>query len=66
VRAASSERQPLPVGGWGRRADAAPHELKEPGYPVPDFITDEAFIADEKPVYYWFYRQVRGRSVRGA
>lgn len=60
VRDVSTERQPLlTVGGWGRRADLPPHQLKEPGsYPLPDFITDQAFIADEKPVYYWFYRQV--------
>jgi hypothetical protein len=47
------------VGGVGRRTDVPPHELKDPPLPVPDFITDQAFIAEEKPVYYWFYRQVR-------
>lgn len=25
---------------------------------MPDFITDQDFIKGEKPVYYWYYRQV--------
>lgn len=61
LRSASTERQPLRVGGVGRRADLPPHELKDPGFPLPDFITDQALIAEEKPVYYWFFRQVRVR-----
>lgn len=60
VRPVSTERQPLPVGGLGRRAETPPHQLQEPSsYPLPDFITDQDFINLEKPVYYWFYRQVR-------
>jgi hypothetical protein len=47
----------VPGGGLGGRKDLLPHELKDV-FPLPDFITDEGLIAEEKPVYYWYYRQV--------
>lgn len=60
VRAASTERPALHVGGLGIRGETPPHQLQEPTtYPVPTFLTDQRLIDEEKPVYYWFYRHVR-------